>query len=108
MSSEPAASPNNISITDTAKSPAALPPPRSTRPTQRLSAPAKILAPNPTSPPPVRALPKTVEGRTDNEPTYYFNATTGESTFDKPQELMLTDELKEHKRFLEYKEVSEK
>lgn len=49
-----------------------------------------------------------MEGRTDNEPTYYFNATTGESTFDKPQELMLTDELKEHKRFLEYKEVSEK
>ena len=58
---------------------------------------------NPPPPP-----PKTVEGRTDNEPTYYFNATTAESTFDKPQELMLPEELKEHKRFLEYKEASEK
>ncbi|CAM9374641.1 unnamed protein product, partial [Hapterophycus canaliculatus] len=51
---------------------------------------------------------QTVEGRTDNEPTYYFNATTSESTFDKPQELMLPEELLEHKRFLEYKETSEK
>lgn len=51
---------------------------------------------------------KTVEGRTDNEPTFYFNATTNESTFDKPQELMLPEELMEHKRFLEYKETSEK
>ncbi|CAN0035517.1 unnamed protein product, partial [Scytosiphon promiscuus] len=51
---------------------------------------------------------QTVEGRTDNEPTYYFNATTSESTFDKPQELMLPEELTEHKRFLEYKATSEK
>lgn len=53
-------------------------------------------------------VPKTVEGRTDNEPTFYFNATTNESTFDKPEELMLPEELGEHKRFLEYKETSEK
>eukprot|EP00903_Cladosiphon_okamuranus_P007817 g7563.t1 len=51
---------------------------------------------------------QTVEGRTENEPTYYFNASTRESTFDKPQELMLPEELMEHKRFLEYKEISEK
>eukprot|EP00752_Nemacystus_decipiens_P006227 g5617.t1 len=51
---------------------------------------------------------QTVEGRTDNEPTYYFNASTGESTFDKPQDLMLPEELMEHKRFLEFKEISEK
>ena len=51
---------------------------------------------------------KTVGGRTDNEPTFYFNATTNESTFDKPQELMLPEELAEHKKFLEYKETSEK
>ncbi|CAN0297903.1 unnamed protein product, partial [Ectocarpus sp. 8 AP-2014] len=50
----------------------------------------------------------TVEGRTDNEPTYYFNASTGESTFDKPQDLMLPEELVEHLRFLKYKETSEK
>ncbi|CAB1110547.1 unnamed protein product [Ectocarpus sp. CCAP 1310/34] len=47
-------------------------------------------------------------GRTDNEPTYYFNASTGESTFDKPQDLMLPEELVEHLRFLKYKETSEK
>ncbi|CAM9976055.1 unnamed protein product [Ectocarpus sp. 6 AP-2014] len=51
---------------------------------------------------------QTVEGRTDNEPTYYFNASTGESTFDKPQDLMLPEELVEHLRFLKYKETSEK
>lgn len=49
-----------------------------------------------------------MDGRTENEPTYYFNASTGESTFDKPQDLMLPEELMEHKRFLDYKDMSEK
>ncbi|CAM9732098.1 unnamed protein product [Choristocarpus tenellus] len=51
---------------------------------------------------------QTVEGRTENEPTFYYNATTAESRFEKPEELMTPEELGEHKKYLEFKEASEK
>ncbi|KAJ8604912.1 hypothetical protein CTAYLR_004305 [Chrysophaeum taylorii] len=43
-----------------------------------------------------------VKGRVEGEQTYYFNATTGESTHQKPQALMLDEELREHRRYLEF------
>lgn len=49
-----------------------------------------------------------VEGRVDGEQTYYFNATTGESTHEKPGELMLKDELFQHRRFKEFEHAANK
>ncbi|CAM9821603.1 unnamed protein product [Chrysoparadoxa australica] len=49
-----------------------------------------------------------IEGRTSGELTYYFNGTTGESTYDKPEALMLKAEREEHAKFLEHKEAAEK
>lgn len=43
-----------------------------------------------------------VDGRVDGEPTYYFHVTTGESSHEKPEELMLKDELMEHQKFKEF------
>jgi hypothetical protein len=49
-----------------------------------------------------------VKGRVDGERDYYFNATTNESTYDKPEELMLEDELKEHKLHVKFEKENEK
>ncbi|GMH60569.1 hypothetical protein TrST_g7525 [Triparma strigata] len=49
-----------------------------------------------------------VKGRVDGEKDYYFNATTMESSFEKPEELMLDEELAEHKLHMQYKKENEK
>merc|ERR1711998_804538 len=41
------------------------------------------------------------------EATYYFNPTTHEETYEKPQEMMLEDELREHLAFLEQRKNAE-
>lgn len=45
---------------------------------------------------------QTVEGRVEGEATYYFHNTTGERTYDKPLELMLTAERTENERASKY------
>jgi hypothetical protein len=49
-----------------------------------------------------------VPGRTPAEPTYYFNATTGESTYEKPKALMREEELVEHEKFLKARAAAER
>lgn len=49
-----------------------------------------------------------VEGRVAGEQTYYFHATTGESTHEKPEALMLKDELFQHRRFKEFEHAANK
>lgn len=49
-----------------------------------------------------------VKGRVDGEKDYYFNATTMESSFEKPEELMLDEELAEHRLHMQYKKENEK
>lgn len=49
---------------------------------------------------------QTVTGRVEGEPTYYFHVTTGESTHEKPEDLMLDEELVEHRKFKEFEAVA--
>ena len=48
-----------------------------------------------------------IKGRMDGESTYYFNPTTHEETYEKPQEMMLEDELREHLAYLEQRKNAE-
>ncbi|KAJ1452136.1 hypothetical protein M885DRAFT_589200 [Pelagophyceae sp. CCMP2097] len=43
-----------------------------------------------------------VPGRVDGEQTYYFNVSTGENSYDKPEDLMLEAELAEHRQFKKF------
>jgi len=49
-----------------------------------------------------------VKGRVEGERNYYFNATTLESVNEKPEELMLEEELAEHKKHMQYFKENEK
>ena len=49
-----------------------------------------------------------VKGRVDGEKDYYFNATTMESTFDKPEDLMIEEELREHRLHMKYRKENER
>jgi len=49
-----------------------------------------------------------VKGRVDGEKDYFFNATTGETSFEKPEDLMLEEELEEHKMHIKYKKENDK
>lgn len=49
-----------------------------------------------------------VKGRVDGEKDYFFNATTGETSFDKPEDLMLEEELEEHRMHVKYKKENDK
>lgn len=49
-----------------------------------------------------------VKGRVDGERTYYFNAKTGESSHEKPEELMLEEELREYKLHKKFEKENEK
>jgi hypothetical protein len=49
-----------------------------------------------------------VKGRVDGERNYYFNATTLQSVNEKPEELMLEEELAEHKEHIKYFKENEK
>ena len=49
-----------------------------------------------------------VKGRVDGEKDYYFNATTQESTFEKPEELMLEEELREYKLHKKYEKENDR
>ena len=48
-----------------------------------------------------------IEGRVQGERTYYYNVATGENRFDKPEEFMLDDELREHKNFVRFKKAAD-
>ena len=49
-----------------------------------------------------------MKGRVDGEKDYYFNATTMESTFEKPEELMLEEELREYKMHVKYRKENDR
>ena len=49
-----------------------------------------------------------VKGRVDGERDYYFNATTSESTYEKPEELMIEEELKEYKLHVKFRTENDK
>ena len=48
-----------------------------------------------------------VKGRVEGEQTYYFHATTHQNTYEKPVELMLDDERKEHDLYLKWRAACE-
>ena len=48
-----------------------------------------------------------IVGRVAGEQTYYYNVSTGENRFDKPEEFMLEDELREHNNFLKFQFAAE-
>ena len=49
-----------------------------------------------------------VKGRVDGEKDYFFNATSGETSFDKPEDLMQEEELQEHRMHVKYKKENDK
>lgn len=49
-----------------------------------------------------------IAGKTPKDPQYYFNSSTGESSFVKPRELMSDDELMEHDKYVNAKAAAER
>ena len=48
-----------------------------------------------------------VRGRVEGEATYYFHASTGQNTYEKPTELMLDDERAEHEKYVKWRAACE-